>query len=53
MSERLDDPERIIAAAIERHARGDISALAHAIVNELWEAGFEIRQRSGPQLGSR
>ena len=41
----MDKPERIIAAAIERHARGDVPALAAAIVNELWEAEFEIRLR--------
>ena len=41
----MDKPGRIIAAAIERHARGDVPALAAAIVNELWEAGYEIRQR--------
>jgi hypothetical protein len=39
MSERADDPERIIAAAIERYARDDVAALAHAILNELWEVG--------------
>ena len=45
MPEPLDDPERIIAAAIERHSRGDVPALAATIVNELWQAGCEIRQR--------
>jgi hypothetical protein len=45
MPEALDEPERIIATAIERHARGDVLALAHAILNELWEAGFELRLR--------
>ena len=45
MPEPLHEPERIIAAAIERHARGDLAALARAILNELWEAGFELRLR--------
>jgi hypothetical protein len=39
MPEPLDDPERIIAAAIDRHARGDVPALARAIVDELWRPG--------------
>jgi hypothetical protein len=31
MSEPPDDPESIIAAAIERYARSDLAALARAI----------------------
>jgi hypothetical protein len=31
--------------AIERHARTDVPAFAAAIVNEPWEAGYEIRHR--------
>ena len=45
MPDPLDDPERIIAATIGRHARGDVAALARAILNELWEAGYDVRQR--------
>jgi len=40
MPDPLDDPERIIAATIERHARRDVAAPAAAIVNELWDAGY-------------
>ena len=39
------EPEQIIAAAIERHAKGDPAALAVAIIERLWEAGYEIRPR--------
>jgi hypothetical protein len=49
MPEPLDEPERIIAEVIERHARSDVAALARAILNELWEAGYDVRLR--PQLG--
>jgi hypothetical protein len=49
MREPLDDPERVIAAAVERHARGDVEALAHAILSELWEAGYEVRLRPADQ----
>jgi hypothetical protein len=45
MPARLDEPERIFAAAIERHARGDVAALAPAILNELWEAGYDVTCR--------
>jgi hypothetical protein len=37
------DPERIVARAIELHAKGDPDALARAILNELWEAGYDVR----------
>ncbi len=39
------DPERIIAAAIERDAKSNPAALARAILDELWEAGFDVRPR--------
>ena len=39
------DAERIITAAIERHAEGGVVALARAIIDELEQAGFEIRRR--------
>jgi hypothetical protein len=45
MPDPRDDPEQIIAAAIERCAGGDIAALACAIIEELWEAGFDVRPR--------
>ena len=37
--------ERIIAATIERRARGNVPALVRAILEELWEAGYEVRPR--------
>jgi hypothetical protein len=45
MPEPLDDPEHIIAVAIDRHAPGDVVALTRAILDELWDAGYEIRLR--------
>jgi hypothetical protein len=36
--------ERIIVAAIEKHARGDVEALACGIIEELRAAGLEIRR---------
>ena len=52
MPEPLDDPERIIVAAIELHARGNVAALKRVILNELWEAGYDVRpparDASGP-----
>jgi len=36
--------ERVIVAAIYRHARGNVIYLARAIVADLREAGFEIRR---------
>ena len=33
---------RVVAAAIEKHARGDVAKLALGIITELREAGFEI-----------
>ena len=36
--------ERIIVAAIEKHARGDVEALARGIIEELRDAGLEIRR---------
>jgi hypothetical protein len=36
--------ERVIVAAIEKHARGDVEALARGIIVELRAAGLEIRR---------
>ena len=36
--------DRIIVAAIEKHARDDIAALARGIIEELRAAGLEIQQ---------
>ena len=33
---------RIVAAAIEKHARGDVEKLALGVITELRRAGFEI-----------
>src|SRR3981189_2924939 len=45
---RVADPqeesERVIVAAIEKHARGDVAALARRIIEELRAAGLEIRR---------
>ena len=42
------DVERVIVAAIEKHARGDVETLARGIMLELYRAGYEIRPRSRP-----
>ena len=34
----------VIIAAIEKHARGDVEALARGIIEELRAAGLEIRR---------
>jgi hypothetical protein len=39
------DPERVVTEAIEHHANGDPAALARAILNRLWEAGYDVRPR--------
>jgi hypothetical protein len=47
---KRDDPreeseiERVIVAAIEKHARGDVEALARGIIEELRFAGLAIRR---------
>ena len=49
MPERREESEveRIIVAAIEEHARGDVVRPARGIVLELYRAGLEIRERGG------
>ena len=42
--ERIEESERVIVAAIEKHARGDVEALARGIIEELRDAGLEIRR---------
>jgi hypothetical protein len=39
-----EESERVIVAAIEKHARGDVEALARGIIEELRAAGLEIRR---------
>ena len=36
--------ERVIVAAIGKHARGDVDALARGIIEELRAAGLAIRR---------
>jgi hypothetical protein len=43
--------ERIIVAAIEKHARGDVEALARGIIEELRAAGLEIRRVDATSKG--
>ena len=38
---------RVVAAAIEKHARGDVTKLALGIITELRRAGFEIVRGEG------
>ena len=40
-----EESERVIVAAIEKHARGDVEALACGIIEELRAAGLEIRHK--------
>ena len=43
VSDPQEESERVIVAAIEKHARGDVEALARGIIEELRVAGLEIR----------
>jgi hypothetical protein len=43
---------RIVAAAIERHARGDVQKLALGIITELRRAGLEIVRQSARTAAS-
>lgn len=38
----MDDPEKIIADTVARSARGTPNRIARAILDELWNAGYEI-----------
>jgi hypothetical protein len=40
-----DEIERIIAACIDRHSKGDPAALVRAVLEELWEAGYDVTRR--------
>ena len=44
MADPRAESERVIVAAIEKHARGDVAALARGIIEELRAAGLEIRR---------
>jgi hypothetical protein len=45
MPEPEDEVERIIEAAIKRHIAGNPSALRRAIIESLWEAGYDVTRR--------
>jgi hypothetical protein len=40
-----DAVERLIAGTIRQHSRGDPVALARAILEALWEAGYDVTRR--------
>jgi hypothetical protein len=44
----MDEPETIIAATVKRCAPRSADALAQAILEELWDAGYEVRPKSDP-----
>ena len=41
-----DDVERIIVSCLERHPTSGAAALARAILETLWEAGYDVTRRS-------
>jgi hypothetical protein len=45
MPEPEDDVERLIVAAISRHAQSDPARVAWAILETLWEAGYDVTRR--------
>ena len=45
MTQPTDDVERVIFDAIWRHSKGDPEALARAILESLWEAGYDVTRR--------
>ena len=44
LADPREESERVIVAAIEKHARGDVEALARGIIEELRAAGLEIQR---------
>jgi hypothetical protein len=40
-----DEIERLVAAALERHAKDGPARIARAILEELWEAGYDVVRR--------
>jgi ribosomal protein L31E len=40
-----DETERLIAASLERHTKADPARIARAILEELWEAGYDVVRR--------
>jgi hypothetical protein len=40
-----DEVERVIEAAIRRHPAGNIAVLKRAILEALWEAGYDVTHR--------
>ena len=45
MPEPEGDIERIIEAAIWGRSKGDPAALARAILEDLWDAGYDVTHR--------
>ena len=45
MTRPEDDIERVIVTAIWQHSKDDSAALARAILEELWEAGYDVTRR--------
>ena len=41
--ENLDDPEYIISATLKQYARCDPELLTREILEQLWEAGYDVR----------
>jgi hypothetical protein len=42
-SKNLDDPEYIISATLKQYARCDPELLTREILEQLWEAGYDVR----------
>ena len=42
-SENLDDPEYIISTTLKQYARCDPELLTREILEQLWEAGYDVR----------
>jgi hypothetical protein len=40
-----DEIERLVASCIDRHAQSDPARVARAILEELWEAGYDVIRR--------
>ena len=45
MPEPEDIVERLIVTCVERHSRDNPAALVRAILETLWEAGYEVTRR--------
>jgi hypothetical protein len=45
MPEPEDEIERLIAACVERHSSDNPASLVRAILETLWEAGYDVTRR--------